>query len=102
MGYFKANAKYPATWDLLYQDMPLQFTQSKPNRTWPPRKDRHFCLGQMYYAHPGSGEHFYHCLLLTAVKGITGFELLPTQGHSHSHQRCNFFSTSVYRWRCQP
>jgi hypothetical protein len=26
MGYFKANAKYPAAYELLYQDMPLKFT----------------------------------------------------------------------------
>jgi hypothetical protein len=33
IGYFKANAKYPAARDLLYQDMPLKFTWSKSNRT---------------------------------------------------------------------
>jgi hypothetical protein len=76
-GYFKANAKHPAARDLLYQDMPLKFTWSKSNRTWSPRKkNRHFCLGQMYYAHPSSGERFYLQLILTAVKGMSDFKSL--------------------------
>jgi hypothetical protein len=32
----------------------------------------------MYDAHPSSGEHFFLCLLLTAVKGATLFEHLHT------------------------
>jgi hypothetical protein len=32
----------------------------------------------MYYAHPSSGECFFLCLLLTAVKGATSFEYLRT------------------------
>jgi hypothetical protein len=32
----------------------------------------------MYYTHPSSGEHFFLCLLLTAVKGATSFEHLHT------------------------
>jgi hypothetical protein len=78
MGYFKANAKYPAAHELLYQDMPLKFTWNKAKRTWSPRKDKCFCLGRMYYAHPSSGECFFLRLLLTAVKGATSFEHLCT------------------------
>jgi hypothetical protein len=48
--------------ELLYQDMPLKFTWNKAKRTWSPRKDKCFCLGRMYYAHPSSGEHFFLCL----------------------------------------
>jgi hypothetical protein len=78
MGYFKANAKYPAACELLYQDMPLKFTWNMAKRTWSPRKDKHFCLGRMYYAHPSSGERFFLHLLLTALKGATSFEHLHT------------------------
>jgi hypothetical protein len=78
MGYFKANAKHPEAQDLLYQDMPLKFTWSKSNRTWSPRKNRCFCLGRMYYAHPSSGECFYLWLLLTAVKGMSDLKSLYT------------------------
>ena len=56
MGYFKANEKYPEARQLLYQDMPLKFTWNKSKRIWSPRKNRQFCLGCMYYAHPSSGE----------------------------------------------
>jgi hypothetical protein len=78
MGYLKANAKDPAARELLYQDMPLKFTWNMAKRTWSPRKDKCFCLGKMYYAHPSSGKHFFLCLLLTAVKGATSFEHLCT------------------------
>jgi hypothetical protein len=58
--------------------MPLKFTWNKAKRIWSPRKDKHFCLGRMYYAHPSSGERFFLHLLLTAVKGATSFEHLHT------------------------
>jgi hypothetical protein len=72
------STKYPAACELLYQDMPLKFTWNKTKRIWSPMKDKCFCLGRMYYAHPSSGECFFLCLLLTAVKGATSFEHLHT------------------------
>ena len=39
---------------------------------WQPRI-RGFAIGHMYYAHPSSGEHFYLCILLAAVKGAISF-----------------------------
>ena len=33
-----------------------------------------FLIHAIYYAHPGSGEHFYLCTHLAAVKGATSFE----------------------------
>jgi hypothetical protein len=63
MGYFKANAKYPAAYELLYQDMPLKFTWNKAKRIWSPRKDKCFCLGRMYYAHPNISFSTFFSLL---------------------------------------
>jgi hypothetical protein len=39
IGYFKANAKYPAAHELLYQDMSLKFTWNKAKGIWSPVKE---------------------------------------------------------------
>ena len=39
----------------------------------------------MFYVHPASGEQFYLCTLLTAVKGATSYENLQTvNGITHA------------------
>ena len=45
----------------------------------------------MYYAHPSSGEHFYFCLLLTAVKGATSYRHLCTVLVNGQHKECATF-----------
>ena len=71
--YFKANAAYPEARQLLYQDFPSKFVWKQKERKWQPRI-RGFAIGRMYYAHPSSGERFYLCTLLAAVKGAKSFQ----------------------------
>ena len=45
----------------------------------------------MYYAHPSSGEHFYLCLFLTAVKGATSYRHLCIVLVNGQHEECATF-----------
>ena len=85
--YFKANADPSVlhAQDLLYQDFPSRFVWLDKQCQWKART-KGFAIGCMLYVHANSGEHFYVCVLLSAVKGATSFEdlhivdgqLLPT------------------------
>ena len=77
--HFKANEKYPEAKHLLYQDFPSKFVWKAKTREWTPRK-QDFSIGQMYYAGPRAGEHFYLRTLLTVIKGAISFESLCTFG----------------------
>ena len=44
--YVKANAKYPAAWQLLYQDFPSKFILKEDTYKWQPRQQG-FAIGCM-------------------------------------------------------
>lgn len=62
----------------LYQEFPQHFVWVNQTKTWRTRARPAFAIGRMYAAAPASGERFYLRLLLTVVRGATGFESLRT------------------------
>ena len=84
--WFKYNAQNVDHCHLLYQDFPSEMVWNKNLGKWTVRQGDTFAIGRMYHAHPSSGERFYLCLLLTAVRGATAFEDLYTfEGVRHPY-----------------
>jgi len=62
----------------------MHFVWVRDKKSWKIREQK-TAIGRMFYTHPASGERFYLCTLLTAVKGATSYEDLHTvNGVTHA------------------
>ncbi len=75
--WFKTNQESEVARSFTFDQFPQQWVWNRKLKRWTMRK-RGFAIGQMYYAHPTSGERYYLRMLLNCVKGATSYEHLRT------------------------
>ena len=76
--WMQANKEFAEAKELTYVQFPQKFVYRettvqdglalKKMKKWLPRQ-RGFCVGRIFYVHPGAGEKYYLRLLLNSVKG---------------------------------
>ena len=76
IAYFRYNSEKADGRQYLYHEFPLHYVYV-PKKGRKPRTQR-MSIGRMYAASPFMGERYYLRLLLTVVRGATGFEHLRT------------------------
>ncbi|SGY53419.1 BQ5605_C006g03757 [Microbotryum silenes-dioicae] len=64
--------------DLLYINVPTQFTWNNKDRAWVPQKVDNRTIGRIYFCGPEGGERYYLQLLLLKVPSPTSFADLKT------------------------
>ena len=81
MAFFEYNRDYKDGRGYLYYDFPPHYVYKRANKGtpayWKPRQ-RDFAIGRVSTCSPMAGERYYLRLLLTSVRGPTGFEDLRT------------------------
>ena len=83
----QANKEFAEAKELTYVQIPQKFVYRettvqdgptlKKMKKWLPRQ-RGFCVGRIFYVHPGAGEKYYLWLLLNSVKGLTSYDDIKT------------------------
>ena len=77
MAFFKYNRDYKDGRGFLYYDFPPYYIYKRANKGtaayWKPRQ-KDFAIGQVLTYSPIIGEKYYLRLLLTLIRGFTGFK----------------------------
>ncbi|CAG8521646.1 11109_t:CDS:2 [Scutellospora calospora] len=75
--FFETCANLESAQQYTYQEFPQHFVWNKSTKKWSPQKQE-FAIGQLYFADPSAGEHFYFRFLLTNIRSPQSFEHLRT------------------------
>jgi len=76
--YFAYNAQNVDGRNVVYANFPADHVWKIRGKVWLARQRGEKVVERMYFVHLAAGEHFFLCLLLTIVPGVTSFEHLRT------------------------
>ena len=76
--FFALNCRDPEARRFLYRELPEHYTWHGRDKEWYPRRSSKKVIGRMYTVSPSEGEKFYLRVLLSHLRGPTGWEYLLT------------------------